>query len=533
MICRHCNEQHPKYFTYCPKTDGIIEQEPLKYTYATNDFCLSCGTKNEESGSFCSQCGSLTINKVEQKATLNKVISNTLKNVNVPNMGNMKGQELKTLSKEKVNFFKNNPLFFVPIVVSILLLFLFTFFVKSSILDVATVDQGREESAIIKAIIDDPSEFEDMIYKEFGVRLSIPKVLSLPRLVTVLHNVKAEGHVMLGAVYDQNSLDISMDNVLFGLLFIPFIALAIGGVLYGILARKHNWPLYQGIVYSTIVYVIVMSVVSIMSNFSTRIGEVETKGLFMIDVSLNYSTLDMILSATILSIVIFGFTAILTYFNKSIFEKLSYQVKYVQYAMFSVAITCIGLLINFLNVYFSLGKKVFESELPEGLVGTVSIFSSIYMGTWNWICTFFSKQQMRISTDGLTESITYSIFGNEKSEIYNSYFYSLFEEGNYSLLPSFILVLVTIVLISAAGYILYIVHRMNWKECLIFAGIFTALQMMLIYFVNIQLDFVATTDKTVQFSFAFEMIATVLLVFIVSSASFAAGGFLRQYQLKK
>ncbi|MFJ8102158.1 hypothetical protein [Lysinibacillus sp. NPDC096212] len=212
---------------------------------------------------------------------------------------------------------------------------------------------------------------------------------------------------------------------------------------------------------------------------------------------------------------------------------MSYQVKYVQYAMFSVAITCIGLLINFLNIYFSLDKKGLESELPEGLVGTVSIFSSIYMGTWNWICTFFSKLHLNVLSDGLSESVSYSLFGNDKSGVYNFYFLnSLFEEGKFSVLPSFILVLITILLIGAAGYILYIVHRMNWKECLIFAGIFTALQLMLIYFVNIQLDFEAT-GKIVQFSFAFEMIATVLLVFIVSFASFAAGGFLRQYQLKK
>jgi len=234
----------------------------------------------------------------------------------------------------------------------------------------------------------------------------------------------------------------------------------------------------------------------------------------------------MILSATILSIVIFGFAAILTYFNKSILEKLSYQVKYVQYAMFSIAITFIGLLINFSNIYFSLDKKVLESE-------TVSVFSSIYMGTWNWICTFFSKLHMNASLDGFSESITYSLFDNEKSEVYQSYLYnSLFEGEKYSLLPSFILVLITIVLISAAGYVLYIVHRMNWKECLIFAGMFTALQLMIIYFVNIQLDF-ATSDGFIQFSFSFEIILTALLVLIVSSASFAAGGYLRQYQLKK
>lgn len=526
MTCRHCHEQHPKYYTYCPKTDGIIEQEPFKYTYATNDFCLSCGTKNEESGSFCSQCGSLTIKKVEQKATFNKVISETLKNVNIPNMGNMKGKEFKTFSKEKVNFFKNNPLFFVPIVVSILLLFLVTLVVKSSILDVATADLDREETAIVKAIMNDPSELEDMIYEEFGVRLSVPKILSLPSLVTVLHNVKAEWHVGVGAEYDQNSLNISMDNVLFGLMFIPIIALAIGGFIYGILARKNNWPLYQGIVYSTILYVIVMLVSSITSKFSTSIGQVETKGLFMIEATMKYSALDMILSATILSIVIFGFTAILTYFNKSIIEKLSYQVKYVQYAMFSVVITCIGLLINFSNIYFSLDKKVLETE-------TVAIFSSIYMGTWNWICTFFSKLHMNITIHGFTENITYSLFGNDRSEVYQSYFYnSLFEGEKFSLLPSFILVLITIVLISAAGYILYIVHRMNWKECLIFAGMFTALQLMIIYLVNFQLDFVAS-DNLVHFSFTFEMIVTALLVFIVTSASFAAGGFLRQYQLKK
>ncbi|MFB7155507.1 MULTISPECIES: hypothetical protein [unclassified Lysinibacillus] len=530
MTCRHCHEQHPNYFTYCPKTDGIIEHEPFKYTYATNDFCLSCGTKNEESGSFCSQCGSITIKKVEQKTTFNKVISETLKNVNVPNMGKMKGQDLKAVSKEKVNFFKNNPLFFVPIVVSILLLFLFTLFVKSSILDVVTADLDQEETAIVKAIMSDPSELEGKIYEEFGINLSIPKILSLPSLVTVLHNVKAEWNVGIDAGYTHNSLNISMDNVLFGLMFIPLIALAIGGVIYGILARKNNWPLYQGIVYSTIVYVIVMLVISVMSNFNARIGQA---GLFMMEATMNYSALDMILSATILSIVIFGFTAILTYFNKSIIEKLSYQVKYVQYAMFSVAITCIGLLINFSNIYFSLDKKVLESEAPEELVGTLSIFGSIYMGTWNWICTFFSKLHMNLSLEGLTESVSYSLFGNDKSGVDNSYFFnSLFEEGKFSVLPSFILVLITILLIGAAGYILYIVHRMKWKECLIFAGMFTALQLMIIYFVNIQLDIIAS-DGLVQYSFSFEIILTSLLILIVSSASFVAGGFLRQYQLKK
>lgn len=526
MTCRHCHEQHPNYFTYCPKTNGVIAQEIFKHTYATNDFCLSCGTKNGESGSFCSQCGEITIKRVEQKTIFNKVISETLKNVNGPNMGNIKGQELKTASKEKVNFFKNNPLFFVPIVVSILLIFMFTLFAKNSLLDVVTADLDHEQSAIVKAIMSDPSELEDKVYKETGIRLSIPKILSLPSLVTVVHNVKAEWNVVLDAGFTNNSLHISMDNVLFGLMFIPFIALSIGGVIYGILARKNNWPLYQGIVYSTIVYVIVMLVISFISKFSTKLGQVETKGLFTIEASMNYSALDMILSATILSIVIFGFAAIVTYFNKSIMEKMSYQVKYVQYAMFSIAITFIGLFVNFSNIYFSLDKKVLESE-------TVSIFSSIYMGTWNWICTFFSKLHMNASLDGISENITYSLFDYEKSEVYQSYFYnSLFEGEKYSLLPSFILVLITIVLISAAGYILYIVHRMNWKECLIFAGMFTALQLMIIYLVNIQLDF-AASDSFIQFSFSFEIILTALLVLIVSSVSFAAGGYLRQYQLKK
>ncbi|MEG0449710.1 MAG: hypothetical protein RR595_07635, partial [Lysinibacillus sp.] len=316
-------------------------------------------------------------------------------------------------------------------------------------------------------------------------------------------------------------------------LFLPLLALVIGGILYGMMARKHNWPLYQGIAYSTVLYVLVMIVLAIVSKLNVGLSEEETFGEFMLNVTMNYSVLDMMITASILSIVGFGFAATVTYFNKGILEKLSYQVKYVQYAIFSIAITIVGIVFNFLNVYFGMDKKSFPQDMPIEITGTVKLFSSIYLGVWNWISSFFSELELALKEYGSNARYTHSLFGSEKSELYNSYlFNNWFGQSDLSLLPSFLLVLVSVGLIGAAGYILYIVHRLNWKECLTFAGIFTLLQLMLLYLINVQVDGIFDYGE-VALTLSFKVISSCLLVFVVAFVSFYVGGFVRQYQLKK
>lgn len=538
MTCQHCTQQHPVYYTYCPNTSKLIEPMNINYTYKTLDFCLDCGAKNEYSGTFCSQCGTSTIQKEEQKTVINKVIAETLKNINAPKVGEMKKEVLKEVSKERIQFFKTNPLFFLPIVLSIVLLFVFTIVLKDRVMDVLEENLSPSEKLVVRTLVDNSNEIKDFLIDELNVeniKGDIPNISINPILITNFHNIKT--HWVLQIQEDRNRtetiMDIRVDNLFLGLFVVPLIALVIGGISYGLLARRFHWPLLQGVIYSSIVYVVAMLVMIFLSKMKLDVTMVDYGESSELYGAITYSVLDTVFTSVFLSIVGFGFAAYVAYFNKSILEKLSYQTKYIQYAFFSIAITLVGLFVHFLNVYFSINKRGSIEDLSSGMMGLVKLMSGFYFSVWNWFSSFFAQLTLNFESEFESEQVTYSLVGGNYKYLEEwEDFYFLFEDLTFTVLPPFILILLSLALIVAAGYILYVVHQLNWKEILLFAGIFTLVQWMLMFVTKIQIKGIVDSEYGL-IDFSFNTISSCLLILLISFLSFYVGGFIRQYQMKK
>ncbi len=91
-------------------------------------------------------------------------------------------------------------------------------------------------------------------------------------------------------------------NVLLGLLIIPIIALIIGALVYGWMAKKYNWNFWRGIIYSTALYSLFLLIVSFFARYKADAsGKDYYDDIIKISVEVLPSIINVIITGVVLS----------------------------------------------------------------------------------------------------------------------------------------------------------------------------------------------------------------------------------------
>lgn len=520
MQCNSCGQQHPSHFVYCPNTSNLIDSSNANsYTYNTNEFCANCGKRNELGFSYCVNCGHSHLAKIPKKNSFNRIVEDTISTIKIPTKVNINTDKIKTSSVESFNYIKRNKLILVPILLSMILMILGAFWIKSSALSALGDEIGYyDEETIVFAALLKPEVLEDMISDEFGVNVDVPNFTSFPMMMALIHNADLDFNMTVGAMGEQEGIKVSLKNLFTGLLLIPIIALMIGGIVYGRMAIKNNWPIYKGILYSVLVYTIVMVIFSIFArvSFSKTVDAYFTAASLKINLSASF--IDILLTSIILSTLVFGSAAIVSYFGKSIFTNAIQQSKIVIYTFSAFVATFVGLVINYVYslVFIMEDFMRYGPDIPH-------LIMAMYTSIATWLMSILGQFQVGNGYETYSYRALFNGRGNKEM---------IDMIGTDMLFHNMLfLFLISIIIIAVVGYFTYQLHQLNIKEVAIFGVLFTVIQLFIVngFSITIGIDYIFDENSI---TLGFEIVSTLIFAFIISFASFYGGGYLKRVLTK-
>lgn len=514
MQCNHCQEQHPSHYVYCPNTSKVIETSGVNnLTYQATEFCPSCGTKNELGYSYCVNCGHSYLAKTQKKNALNRMFENTISNIKLPSKVN--AVNLKSSSKDHINYIKHNKLILVPMLISLVIMIVFTFWIKSSVLTAVGNDfeYYDDESMVIAALLK-PELIEEMIYQDYDIDVDLPNFTSLPVMMGLLHNADLDFNATVSAMGEEEGVKLTLSNLFTGLLLIPIIAFIIGGIIYGRMAIKNNWPIYKGIIYSVLGYTIVMGIFSLFARVSFSKKVEEYFDFATLKISLSTSFIDIILTSVMLSTLFFGSFALISYYGKLVIDKIKEQSKVILYALSALIATLVGLVFNFLYSLIFIMEELMEygPEIPHFIM-------SVYTSVGTWLMSLLGLFKMNNGYVSLTYRALINTEGN-KDMVDMLGTDVLFQNA-------LLLFLIAVIIIVSVGFVVFKSQQVNVKDVAMFGLMFTFIQFFIISVFSMKFSMDYIYDETTIF-IGFDIFSTLIFAFIISFASFYAGGYLRK-----
>lgn len=277
MKCIHCQNQHAHFETYCSATGKLIDDSLIrKYTYETLDFCISCGNANNEDSLHCSECGTDMVKVSSKKNNVNKLIDQGLTAIpEIKNSVNFNKSKtsVKEASVEHKNYIRKTPLILLPVTISIAIIMLISaIFINKFKDNIGLISKFLELDGMNSLDADLISAY---LSNELGIHVNIPDFPLFTMLISLIHNINYSFVLEVTEIGSKEVFKIDESNVLFGLVLIPIIALIIGALVYGWMARKYNWHFWRGIVYSTILYTIFLTIVSISARFKANASGID------------------------------------------------------------------------------------------------------------------------------------------------------------------------------------------------------------------------------------------------------------------
>lgn len=495
MKCVHCQKQHAHFETYCSTTGKLIDDSTIrKYTYETIDFCISCGEANKEGSLNCSKCGTETAKISSKKVNVNKLIDQGL--TAIPDITNSvtfsKGKtSVKEASVEHTNYIKKTPLILLPAAMSIAIIVLISAIVINKLKDNIDLIANLLDIGGMRGINADL--ISAYLAYELGIQVNIPDFPLLTTLMVLMHNVN---YSFVIEVIEGNSSDIlefAQSNMLLGLMIVPIMALIIGALVYGWMARKYNWHFWRGVIYSTVLYTLFLTIVSFFARFkATASGTDDYYGdLVKVKIELLPSMLNSIITGVVLTAIIFVFFGYISYSGKQILTKLESEWKYFKYAMYALGATAIGLVLHFINAIFAI--KSSEDERANDLFSDI-IFSMIpeilyyvsaaYIAVINWYLSLFGKLNAVQRSEYDNETLEFTWFF--KNSVYEREIDEIIELT--TVINPFIFVGIVFVILGGIGFLLTKNQLLDFKEVGIIAGVFTVIQLVMLYFVNVKIE---------------------------------------------
>lgn len=532
MKCIHCQKQHFHYETYCSATGKLIDESLIrKYTYETLDFCISCGDANEEGSLHCSKCGTEMVKVSSKKNNVNKLIDQGLTAIpDIKNSVNFNKSKtsVKEASVEHKNYIKKTPLILLPATISIAIIMLISAII---------INQFKDNIGLISKFLEldgmnalDADLISAYLSYELGIQVNIPDFPLFTMLISLIHNINYSFILEVTESGSKEVFKIEESNVLLGLVLIPIIALIIGALVYGWMARKYNWHFWRGIIYSTVLYTLFLTFVSFLARFKANASGTDYyDDLVKVKVELLPSIFNSIITAGVLTAVTFVFFGYISYTGKQILAKLESEWVYFKYAMYALAATAVGLLLHFINAIIALKNSadelandfysgLFFATIPESMY----YITAVYAAFVNWYLSLFGKLNGKSRSEFENDSIEYAWFF--KNSLYETDINEMIEITTF--INPFIFVIIVFAILGGIGFLLTKNQLLDLKEVGIIAGIFTVIQLVMLYFINVNIEYIESSDKMVA-SIGLAWFRQLLTTAIFAFAAIIAGSYVK------
>lgn len=524
MKCTHCQKQHPPYETYCSTTGKLIDDSvSQKFTYETMDFCVSCGESNAADALRCSKCGTETVKAIQKKIRVDKLIDQGLTAIpNIKNNVNLEKSKttVKEASLEYTQYIKKTPLILLPIAIPIALILLVTALFVGKIKD--NWDLLSDFLDLDGLNIFDADLLSASLAAELGINVNVPSFPVFTTLISLMHNLNYSLIIKISEDGYTDVIKMQESNVLLGLLIIPIIALVIGAVIYGWMARKYQWHFWRGIVYSTVIYTLFLTVVAFIARYKVKVSGTDDMYAYLVQFNANItpSLINAVITGAVLTTVIFTFFGYITYAGKQIIEKLETELIYFKYAMYALAVTTVGLVLHLIHALIAVKSSVndvatdfYSRMIMETLPESAFTITAVYAAVVNWYLSLLGNFKL-VSSESKESSFEYTWF--LKDSLYEQEIQSLVDMT--TLVPPLILMVLSFVIVGALGFLLTQHQLLDWKQAAIIAAFFTVIQLVMLYFVNVKITFAEGSDGGVITA----TIAVIRQLFTTALFSFAA-----------
>lgn len=503
MKCIHCQKQHAHYETYCSTTGKLIDDSLIrKYTYETLDFCISCGEANKEGNLHCGNCGTETVKISSKKNNVNKLIDQGLTAIpDIKNSVNFTKSKtsVKEASVEHTNYIKKTPLILLPAVISIAIIMLISAIIINKFKDnIGLIANFLELDGMDGINADVISAY---LSNALGIQVNIPDFPLFTMLISLMHNINYSFVLEVIEGGSTEVFEVAESNVLLGLVIIPIIALIIGALVYGWMARKYNWHFWRGIVYSTVLYTLFLTIVSFFARFKADASGTDYyDDLVKVKIELLPSIFNSIITGIVLAAIIFVFFGYISYSGKQVLTKLESEWKYFKYAMYALATTAVGLVLHFINAIIALKSSADElasdfysnlilSTIPESMY----YVTAVYISVMNWYLSLFGKLNGDNRSKFENDSFEYAWFF--KNSLYEIDINEMIDITTF--INPFIFVVIVFAILGGIGFLLTKNQLLDLKEVGIIAGIFTVIQLVMLYFVNVNIEYMEDSDQMV------------------------------------
>lgn len=553
MICPHCQQEHLDKIKFCPNTGKKVETvTPDVSQNNTGEFCVNCGKLNQPGFNFCGSCGTQNVkevtasvppsNEVETTGTQNVAPINestqtvatqtlattpTVHPTSAPTSTSVETQsqqkvatadvaatvqaqldqaDLKGNVKKYIEKVKATPLMVFPAILTIVLLFI-----------AAIYYSDRFESNIhitedlvgfnIRYLLDEDN-VKKRLQDDFGSDAKI-HTESFPLVSTmalIMNQVPFNFEVVDGEERDKEGHSV---NVLLTMLLFPIVCIVIGSIVYGVLAKRHNWKIRDGVISFAAIYTVFMAFMALLGNYSLTIKYTENGEVFKNSISLSPSIFTAMFNGLLLSSIISFIVIYITYYGKNVFKQLQLENMYTKFTFYAVSATVVGIIVHILLAKVALKDKLADfsnhitfADLPLMLDSTLEVI----LGLGGWGSSYFGNFSIERIYTRNQESISLSEFA----------------------LSKIVLVIITLAILVAVGYLLTKVSSITYKEMAIFAVIFAAVQIVYMYFFNINVEITRNdqfSDTTMSISYFRGTIGS----FVIAFAGVFGGSYLRTY----
>ena len=510
MNCPHCGQQHPQFAAFCPQTGIKLQNaEAQNLTYKTQDFCVECGTPNKEGYTFCKSCGTNLQSTVVKKGSLDQLIGQSISSL--PNVAStIKEQVTKEAitdkTKEIIATAKAKPMMLVAAIIPIVLTLLFAFFISGKI---------KDNSDLIDEIADfnfssffDEDDIKDMFedgYDDYKIDAeSFPMVSTV---VGLMHNGKYTIQASDSIEDDEGG---STFKLTYFLLILPILSIIIGAIVYGVLAKKHNWSLQHGVIFITAAYTIFMVIIAFFSRFNISVSYVDyyEGGKGKAEISGTFPFFSLVVAGFVLSFIL-SFGVIYFMLNRqTIFKVVNQKVSVAQLAFYAIATTAVGIVVQVI-ISTLLATKEFKQLIEE-----------IFYDETSNIVSFLIK----ISTAAASWGV--SLFGTFEMTEFEGRSSDSENIGEEIFTNKVFLIIITLAILVTIGYLVAKHVNLSIQQMVIYAVIFALLQIVFVAFTGIEVyEFEGRSKEGGSIGFSY--MPVVIGAFVLSFAGMYGGQFLK------
>lgn len=516
MICKECGNKYPDYFTYCPSDGHILGNKLTSITYKVNEYCTTCNVHNKEGYSYCSNCGTSMLQCVEKRGIQDTITKSILPEIkrSVTNV-----EVIKTKAKKLLRLnVKQDWKLFLPILIAIIAVLSLPTFILNSFL--GNHDElSKDRLGLLLAPEKVSKDLSDLL----NYQIDLPNFLNIFSLTNLLHGLKFNASFFNGYLQDERIYG-TINNFPSAMIFIP-ILLLVSGIALGFIAKKYTLSLSTGIISSITIYTLFMILSSFLGSKEFSIDQP-----IHINASLTYSKIDALITSLLLSGIFVTLGALLAYHFQGYKKFIKSHTSLLRYTLSAFAITFIGVFINVSHTYLTTkNKSLFDNDDTYGLIKSL-----IYVptGIIHFLMTQANTFKINLSVDNsMSKSFKFNwLFGTHTKPDENMMldnFSQLLLTNSFDL-TKFLLLLITIILISTSGYLLFNQHRLQWKEIVKLSGSFAIIQCLLLFLSNITINGYID-NGTANFFIGFSYISTLLTSFIFGGIFFYVGGYVKKY----